>query len=97
VNKETVSYVRHIMSSDFVQLDFVNAMLAVAIIVVSFMAFVSGKTSFFGIAFILGAVLALFNMIKSFMKKSALGAFVFGLITPVLIAVAIVVYKFIPS
>jgi len=88
MKKETVSYVKHILGSDYVQIDFLNAVVALAIIAVSFIAFISDNVLFFCIAFILGAVLALFNLIKSIMKKSALGSVVFGAMVPVLLAVA---------
>ena len=94
MNKETISYVRHIMGSDFVQLDFFNALLAVAVIIVSFVAFISGNIVFFGVAFILGDVLMLFNMIKAIMKKSATGVAAFGVIFMVLAGVVFFIYKY---
>ena len=94
MNKETISYVRHIMGSDFVQLDFFNTMIALAIIVVSFIAFISGNIIFFVVAFILGAILALFNMIKSIMKKSPMGTVVFGVMIPVLAGAVFYIHRF---
>ena len=94
MNKEAISYVRHIMGSDYVQLDFFNTVLATAIIVVSFLAFSSGNTIFFGVSFILGDMLVLFNMIKSIMKKSAMGVIVFGALTLVLAGAVVYIYKF---
>lgn len=96
MKKETVSYVRHIMSSDFVQLDFFNAMIALAIVVVSFFAFVSGGVKLFGTVFVLGAFLAFFNAIKSYMKRSVLGIIAFGMITAALAVIALVVIKAFP-
>ena len=95
MNKETISYVRHILRSDYVQIDFINAMLAVAIIVVSFIAFISGDVSLFGTVFILGAALALFNFIKSVMRKSTMGIIVFLGIIPVMIGVAFFIFNYI--
>lgn len=95
MNKETISYIRHIMGSDFVQLDFFNVLLAISIIVVSFIAFISDNVTFFCIAFVLGAILALFNMIKSIMKKSVLGTIVFAAIIPVLGAAVFIIRWFI--
>ena len=94
MNKEAISYVRHIMGSDYVQLDFFNTVLATAIIVVSFLAFSSGNIIFFGVSFILGDMLVLFNMIKSIMKKSAMGVIVFGALTLVLTGAVVYIYKF---
>lgn len=94
MNKEAISYVRHIMGSDYVQLDFFNTVLATAIIVVSFLAFSSGNIIFFGVSFILGDMLVLFNMIKSIMKKSAMGVIVFGALTLVLAGAVVYIYKF---
>ena len=96
MDRETVSYVRHIMSSDFVQLDFFNAMIALAIVVVSFFAFVSGGVTLFGTVFVLGAFLAFFNAIKSYMKRSVLGIIVFGMMTVALAVMALVVFKILP-
>lgn len=92
MNKETLSYIRHIMGSDFVQIDIFNAMLALAIIVVSLCAFITGNMSMFGISFVLGAILALFNMIKSIMKKTPLGALIFGILVPTLASVAVYIF-----
>ena len=82
------------MGSDYVQLDFFNTVLATAIIVVSFLAFSSGNIIFFGVSFILGDMLVLFNMIKSIMKKSAMGVIVFGALTLVLAGAVVYIYKF---
>ena len=95
MNKETISYVRHIMRSDFVQLDFVNVLLAVSIVAVSFIAFINNSITLFCATFILGAVLAFFNMIKSIMRKSALGTVVFAAIIPVLALAVIVIQRYI--
>lgn len=94
MNKETISYVRHIMGSDFVQLDFFNVMLAVAIIIVSLVAFVSGNIVFFGIAFVLGDVLVFFNMIKCVMKKTVVGIISFGTLFVALAFVVFFIYKY---
>ena len=94
MNKESISYVRHIMSSDFVQIDFFNVLISVAIIVISFIAFGSGNFVFFGIAFILGDALVFFNMIKSIMKKTALGVVVFSTLTIVLAFVVFYIFKY---
>lgn len=94
MNKETISYVRHIMGSDFVQLDFLNAILAIAIIVVSLIAFVSGNTMFFGVSFILGDVLVLFNMIKCIMKKSVMGVIVFLGVFIALASIVLYIYEY---
>ena len=94
MNKEKVAYVKHILGSDFVQLDFFNVIIALSIIVVSFIAFITGRVSFFGIAFILGAVLAFFNMIKSIMKKSAMGVAVFSVMIPVLVGAVVFIFKY---
>ena len=83
------------MGSDFVQLDFFNVLLAVSIVVVSFIAFISDNVTFFCVAFVLGALLSLFNMIKSIMKKSVLGTVVFAAIIPVLILAVFVIRWFI--
>lgn len=93
MNKETISYVRHIMSSDFVQLDFLNAILAIAIIVISLIAFVSGNIMFFGISFILGDVLVLFNMIKCIMKKSVMGVIAFLCVFVALASIVLYIYE----
>lgn len=82
------------MGSDFVQLDFFNVLLAVSIIVVSFIAFVSGNIVFFGVAFILGAALAFFNMIKSIMKKSATGVAVFCALVIVLSGFVFFIFRY---
>ncbi|MDO4188390.1 MAG: DUF751 domain-containing protein [Lachnospiraceae bacterium] len=94
MKKETVSYVRHIMGSDYVQLDFFNVLLAVAIIVVSFIAFISGNIMFFGVSFILGDALVFFNMIKAIMKKTATGVAVFGVLFIGLAGVVFFLFKY---
>lgn len=94
MNKESVSYVRHIMGSDFVQLDFVNVLISIAIIVISFIAILSGNVLFFGISFILGDVLVLFNMIKSIMKKTILGTVVFATMVLALGIVVLYIFRF---
>lgn len=94
MNKETISYVRHIMSSDFVQLDFLNVCLSIGIIITSFIAFISGKVILFAVSFSLGGVLALFNMAKSIMKKSATGAIAFGAVIPVMIFIVFYIYRY---
>ena len=94
MNKEAISYIRHIMGSDFVQLDFFNVLLAIAIIVFSFVAFSSGNVAFFGVSFILGDLLVLFNMIKSVMKRSAMGVVVFGALVVFLAGVVFYIYKY---
>lgn len=93
MNKETISYVRHIMGSDFVQIDFFNVCLAISIIITSLIAFISGRITLFTAAFSLGAILALFNMIKCFMRKSALGVAVFGALMLVLIGIVVYIYR----
>lgn len=94
MNKESISYVRHIMGSDFVQLDFINVMISIAIIVVSFVAFATGRIALFGAAFIIGDVLVFFNLIKTIMKKSFTGIVVFGFLLIVLTAVVFYIYKY---
>lgn len=94
MNKETISYVRHIMGSDFVQLDFFNVCLAIAIIITSFIAFITGNTVMFAVSFSLGGVLALFNMIKCIMKKSATGAIAFGMVVPVMMVIVFFIYRY---
>lgn len=82
------------MGSDFVQLDFFNVCLAVAIIVMCLIAFVTGNITFFGVSFILGDVLVLFNLIKCIMKKSAAGVVAFGGILFVLSCAIFYIYKY---
>lgn len=95
MKKETVSYVRHIMRSDFVQLDIFNAMISVAIIVLAFVAFSSGgNLGIIGAEFILGAVLGLFNLIKSIMKRTPAGILVFSGIVVVLSIAAFVIFGY---
>lgn len=94
MNKETISYVRHIMGSDFVQLDFFNVCLAVGIIAMSFTAFISGNIVFFGVSFILGDVLCFFNMIKCIMKKTPVGVVTFGAVFAFLAGVVFFIYRY---
>lgn len=93
MNKETISYVRHIMGSDFVQLDFLNAIISAAIIVVSLIAFATGELVMFGSAFALGGALAFFNVIKSVMKKTAAGVVTFGALFIVLVGIVVYIFK----
>ena len=94
MNKETISYVKHILGSDFVQIDFLNVCLALGIIATSFIALVGNNTSMFAVAFALGTILATFNMIKSIMKKSATGAITFGVLIPVLAGIVFFIYRY---
>jgi len=95
MNKEKIAYIKHILSSEFVQIDFLDTVLALAVVVICFLAFFTGNPVLFGVAFIVGAVLTLFNMIKCIKKKSSMGVLVFGVLTPTLAFVAFYIFRYI--
>lgn len=83
------------MRSDYVQIDVLNAMISTAIIVLAFVAFANGgNLSIIGSEFALGAVLGLFNLVKSIMKKTIVGIIVFSGIVVVLSIATFVVFGY---
>ena len=94
MNKETVSYIKHIMGSEFVRLDVLNVLLAAGVISVSFIAFITGRVMLFSVVFLIGAVLAFFNAVKTVKKKSVLGTVVFAVMALVLAFASFFVFRY---
>lgn len=94
MNKETVSYIKHIMGSDFVRLDAFNVLLASAIIVTSLISFITNNIILFSVTFFIGSALAFFNCVKSIKKRFVLAAVGFVMISIVLMCIGILVLKY---
>lgn len=78
MNKDTKIYIKNITKNDFFFIDLVNLMLGLFIIFLFIMAMITGGDKmFFAAEFLVGAILAVVNLVKSILKKSNSSSFLF--------------------
>lgn len=79
MNKDTKTYIKNITKNDFFFIDLVNVMLGLFIIFLFIVAMFTGEDKmFFAAEFLVGAILAMVNLVKSVLKKSTSSSFLFA-------------------
>lgn len=91
MKKETKSYILNILKSEYFVIDLINMLIGIAVLSSAIIAFIDGSIEMFGIVFVLGATLSVFNLIKSFKRRSRMGIVVFlGLTTAMSIMISVI-------
>ncbi|MDO4967091.1 MAG: hypothetical protein Q4E51_10360 [Lachnospiraceae bacterium] len=94
MKKESRSYVLNIMKSEYFIIDLINMVIGIAVLVLAVFAFIKGAMETFGVVFILGCAMSIFNMIKCIMRKSAMGIIVFSGLTVAMFVMVSVIYGY---
>lgn len=94
MKKETSTYIINIAKSEYFFIDFLNQLIGIAILVFSVIAFMTGAMETFGFVFILGALLSIFNLVKTLKRKSIVGSMMFSGLTIAMFAMIAVIYGY---
>lgn len=94
MKKETRSYILNILKSEYFVIDLINMLIGILVLVFAVIAFVQGNMENFGLVFLLGAAMSIFNLIKSVMRKSLMGMVVFSGLTLSMFAMIFVIYGY---
>ena len=82
------------MKSEYFIIDLINMVIGMAVLCLAVFAFITGKMETFGIVFILGCAMSIFNMIKCIMRKSPMGIVIFSGLTIAMFALISVIYGY---
>ncbi len=93
MNKDTKIYIKNITKNDYFFIDLVNMMLGVFVILLSIVAFsTGGDKMIFAAEFLVGAILAIVNLVKSVLKKSNSSSLLFTVMFFAMVVMIAVVY-----
>lgn len=94
MKKETRSYILNILKSEYFVIDLINMVIGILVLVFAIIAFLHGNMESFGLVFLLGAAMSIFNLVKSVMRKSLMGMVVFSGLTLSMFAMIFVIYGY---
>lgn len=94
MKKETRSYILNILKSEYFVIDLINMLIGILVLAFAVIAFVHGSMENFGLVFLLGAAMSIFNLVKSVMRKSIMGMVVFSGLTLSMFAMIFVIYGY---
>jgi len=94
MNKETRTYILNITKSEYFLIDLLNLLAGIAVLIFSIKSFITGRMENFGLVFIIGAILSLFNLIKTAMRKSFVGMLLFSVLTIAMFVMIAVIYGY---